>query len=123
MKTLAVKFENNNELQKQNLPGIKARIDWAILNDAESLEQFIDDLKADNIELVIRRNAQRIIYGLTYVDLNTKTVANGSDLGHKAYSAKGILAKFGQSDQVRAASYPGKEQSNSSHKKWIQISN
>ena len=33
------------------------------------------------------------VYGITYVDHQTKTVFNGSDLG-KAYSAKSILARL-----------------------------
>ncbi len=36
----------------------------------------------------------RIIYGLTYIDRNTKSVFNGSDIG-KEYSAKAILKKCG----------------------------
>lgn len=42
--------------------------------------------------MVLRQNADGVIYGITYVDHVKKTVFNGSDLG-KTYSAKAILER------------------------------
>lgn len=41
------------------------------------------------IHILLRQNANGILYGITYVDHQTKCVFNGSALG-KAYSAKAI---------------------------------
>ena len=51
-------------------------------------------LEKEKINLVIRQNDNGIVYGLTYIDHNTKCVFNGSDIG-KEYSAKVILEKCG----------------------------
>lgn len=42
------------------------------------------------------------IYGLTYIDRNTKTVVNGSDLG-KGYSAAPILKHFEETPQLKTS--------------------
>jgi hypothetical protein len=60
----------------------------------KSLLAFKEALQKEKINLVIRQNDNGIIYGLTYIDHNTKCVFNGSDIG-KEYSAKGILEKCG----------------------------
>jgi hypothetical protein len=51
-------------------------------------------LQKEKISLVIRQNDNGVIYGLTYIDHNTKCVFNGSDIG-KDYSAKTILERCG----------------------------
>lgn len=42
--------------------------------------------------MVIWKNKENIIYGLTFIDHKTKCVFNGSDLG-KQYSAKAIIER------------------------------
>ena len=49
----------------------------------------------NGINTVLRQNEQGTIYGITYVDHQTKCVFNGSVLG-KQYSAKGILERCGE---------------------------
>ena len=46
-------------------------------------------LKKQGVDTVVRRNEQGLIYGITYVDHQSKCVFNGSNLG-KAYSANAI---------------------------------
>ncbi|HMH35259.1 MAG TPA: relaxase/mobilization nuclease domain-containing protein [Puia sp.] len=94
---LARTFEENKEVQKKTIAGIRGRIDWTLLNEPINLKEFNQGLKKEDIHLVIRQNDRGIIYGLTYVDFKTKTVLNGSDLG-KVYSAKGLLERLGHSD-------------------------
>jgi len=93
LSSLFAKFESNKLLHEKFYGAVKSRIDWVLMSQPKSIESFINDLKEQQIELVIRQNDQRIIYGLTYVDLKTKSVFNGSDFG-KNYSAKGILSQF-----------------------------
>ena len=61
------------------------------------MQQLISDLNRERISVVLRQNKEGIIYGITYVDHQTKSVFNGSDLG-KAYSAKMILERTSLSE-------------------------
>lgn len=65
-----------------------------MIRPPKSLQAFKQALEKEKISLVIRQNDNGIVYGLTYIDHNTKCVFNGSDIG-KDYSAKAILEKCG----------------------------
>jgi Relaxase/Mobilisation nuclease domain len=96
---LKEKFEENKERRKADLPAIRQRVDWA-LTQSDSLREFVSQLQRDGVELVIRQNDDGRIYGLTYIDRNTKTVVNGRDLG-KGYSAAPILKHFEETPQLK----------------------
>ena len=49
--------------------------------------------------MVLRQNAEGLIYGITYVDHQTQSVFNGSALG-KLYSAKAIQKRCGLNELV-----------------------
>jgi len=91
---LEKKFEENDLLKKEYRKNLKTSIDWIMVKPPKSLPAFKEALQKEKINLVIRQNDNGIIYGLTYIDHNTKCVFNGSDIG-KEYSAKGILEKCG----------------------------
>lgn len=65
-----------------------------MIKPPRSIQAFKQALAKEKISLIIRQNESGIIYGLTYIDHNTKCVFNGSDIG-KDYSAKPILEKCG----------------------------
>jgi hypothetical protein len=56
----------------------------------------------------LRQNKDGIIYGITYIDHQTKSVFNGSDLG-KSYSAKMILERTGVAISDVAVSVAGEK--------------
>src|SRR6187549_170146 len=89
---LETKFEENELLKKEYRRNLKTSIDWIMVKPPKSLLAFKEALLKEKINLVIRQNDNEIVYGLTYIDHNTKCVFNGSDIG-KEYSAKGILEK------------------------------
>jgi len=91
---LEKKFEENELLKKEYRKNLKTSIDWIMVKPPKSLLAFKEALQKEKINLVIRQNDNGIIYGLTYIDHNTKCVFNGSDIG-KEYSAKCILEKCG----------------------------
>jgi hypothetical protein len=66
--------------------------DWTLNKGSQSLTDFMKELSKENIDVVLRKNKEGLIYGITYVDHKTKCVFNGSDLG-KSYSAKAILER------------------------------
>ncbi|HWJ28732.1 MAG TPA: hypothetical protein VNS32_19465, partial [Flavisolibacter sp.] len=72
----------------------KTTLDWVLLRPQKDLGAFTEALRKEKVALVVRQNTQGIIYGLTYIDQNTKSVFNGSDLG-KEYSANAIMLKCG----------------------------
>lgn len=92
---LEKKFEQNEQLREQDLPRMRQKVDWALRQHPSSLKDFTAALQKEGVELVIRQNDQGKVYGLTYVDNQLMTVANGSDLG-KAYSANAIVNQFTQ---------------------------
>lgn len=93
---LEKKFAENGRSRQEYKKHLKTSIDWIMLHPPKSLEQFKESLQKERISLVIRQNEQGMIYGMTYIDHTTRSVFNGSDIG-KAYSAKSILEKCGQS--------------------------
>jgi hypothetical protein len=109
---LVKKFEEN---QKQCLPHkqrIKNAIDWSLVKREQHFDGFVQSLKNEQIDTVIRQNKQGLIYGITFVDHQTKSVFKGSDLG-KGYSALNILYRLNQGQnifQTIQAHYPEKSE-------------
>lgn len=91
---LKKKFEDNEEKRKPCRQSVRDKIDLA-LEKPESIQQFIRELRKKGIATVLRLNDKGFIYGITFVDHNSKSVFNGSDLG-KTYGAAAIQQKIGQ---------------------------
>ncbi|KLT67119.1 relaxase/mobilization nuclease domain-containing protein [Pedobacter sp. BMA] len=85
------KFKLNLEKRKNHAESLKHIILEQVkkINGSTS-KQLIDRLGKKGISLIYRQNNEGRIYGLTYVDHNTRCVFNGSDLG-KQFSAKAVL--------------------------------
>ena len=71
------------------------------LDHATGKQDFIDKLKAQGIDLVLRYTDEGRIYGATYVDHNTQTVLNGSRLGRE-FSANALEQWFHNPQQAQA---------------------
>lgn len=89
LKFLEEKFASNKTNEVSNIRRVKNAIDMAFFKTQISLEELVQLLQKDGINTVFRKNAEGLIYGITYVDHTTKCVFNGSTLG-KQYSAKAI---------------------------------
>lgn len=93
LKNLEYRFVENEKLKQPFANRVKSAIDFALLKKSSAgLEQLVNALAKENISVVLRRNKEAVIYGITYVDHKTKCVFNGSDIG-KAYSANAILER------------------------------
>lgn len=66
----------------------------SVVDTIHSEGELREKLKASNIDLVIRRNDQDRIYGVTFIDHNNHCVFNGSRLG-KEFSANAFNDRFG----------------------------
>lgn len=109
LKNLEKKFEANKILREPHKKTLKTKIDWIMLQKPKSMEDLQRLLQQEKITLVIRQNEEGRVYGLTYIDNNTKCVFNGSDLG-KGYSAKAMLEKLEARHQAKEIQQPVKEQ-------------
>lgn len=89
LKFLEGKFTSNNTNEASDIRRVKNAIDMAFLRTEISLTELVKILEKDGINTVFRKNAEGLLYGITYVDHTTKCVFNGSTLG-KQYSAKAI---------------------------------
>jgi len=89
LKFLEGKFKSNSPNQISDIRRVKNAIDMAFLRTEISLRDLVKILEKDGINTVFRKNAEGLLYGITYVDHTTKCVFNGSTLG-KQYSAKAI---------------------------------
>lgn len=89
LKFLEGKFTSNTTGQISDRRRVKNAIDMAFLRTKISLTEMVQLLEKDGINTVFRKNAEGLLYGITYVDHTTKCVFNGSTLGKK-YSAKAI---------------------------------
>lgn len=94
LKELREKFAAKKIKKDALRPRLRNAIDMALLAEKIDLSTLHAALKKEGIDMVIRQNADDVIYGITYVDhrYNQKAVFNGSELG-KAYSAKAILER------------------------------
>ena len=65
------------------------------------MDELVKQLERKGIHVALRQNDAGLIYGVTYVDHQTKCIFNGSDLG-KQYSAKAMQERCqGESSAVQ----------------------
>lgn len=86
---LEQKFKANAHKPETDKRRVRNAVDMALLDGKITLEKLIDELKRQGIHTALRMAHTGLIYGITYIDHNTKCVFNGSELG-KSYSAKAI---------------------------------
>ncbi len=89
LKTIEAKFAQNDRNRQAHKQRVKNAVDLSLLNRQPSINDLQQTLSRQQIQLILRQNSSGVIYGLTYVDHQTKCVFNGSDLG-KQYSANTI---------------------------------
>jgi hypothetical protein len=65
----------------------------ASLTGSRTGSEFRADLQGKGIDLVLRRNDQGRLFGVTFIDHNSRTVLNGFALG-KEFSANALGARF-----------------------------
>jgi hypothetical protein len=89
---LEKRFIRNDVDRQQHKTRARVTIDKCLRNAVTSIEKLAEKLHKEGVSLVLRRNKDRFIYGLTFIDHRTKSIFNGSDLG-KQYSAASLLER------------------------------
>ncbi len=88
--SIKAKFAQNNEARQRYKQRVKNSVDFSFAKHPKhTLQTLQQALQKEGIDLQLRQNDNGIIFGLTYVDHQTKCVFNGSDLG-KQYSANAL---------------------------------
>jgi hypothetical protein len=94
LKFLERRFQQNFSEKQRHKLRLKNAIDYSFIKrPCQSLKELIYTLSKERIQVVLRQNEKGIIYGVTYVDHETKCVFNGSDLG-KQYSANQLQERL-----------------------------
>jgi len=90
LKNLELRFEANKKMRMPHMKRVRNCIDFAFLKNKKiSLEKLDKILCSEGINMVARKNTEGLLYGITYIDHNSKCVFNGSTLG-SSYAAKAI---------------------------------
>ena len=58
------------------------------------MEKLDKILSAEGINMIMRKNPEGLLYGITYIDHTSKCIFNGSTLG-SSYAAKAVQEKCG----------------------------
>lgn len=87
------KFEVNALLRSSHKERLQRLIDNELSAGTKNFNTLISSLISKDVFPVVRQNDAGRIYGITFIDNQTKCVFNGSDLG-KGYSAKAILDRL-----------------------------
>ncbi|BBE16055.1 conjugative transposon mobilization protein BF0132 [Aquipluma nitroreducens] len=95
LKFLEEKFKENESKRMPHKARIKNAIDMILTREKVTLHKLIKALEKQGIHVAQRKSNTGLIYGITYVDHQTKCVFNGSALG-KQYSAKAIQERCQQ---------------------------
>ena len=91
---LEKQFKLNEALRMPHKARIQKAIQGVFNKGARpTVSDFVARLSKENIVPVFRQNESGRVYGLTFIDNQTRVVFNGSDLG-KEYSAKSLLERL-----------------------------
>ncbi len=95
LKFLEEKFKENESKRMPHKARVKNAIDMILTRERGTLQDLIKILEKQGIHVALRKSNTGLIYGITYIDHQTKCVFNGSVLG-KQYSAKAIQERCQQ---------------------------
>lgn len=113
---LELKFKENELKRQPDAKRLKNAIDFALLKKYGSLNELVKALEKERISATVRRSQTGVVYGLTYIDHQTKAVFNGSDLG-KEYAAKKVIERL----DLQQTNEPAAEQKQEQSKQKSQI--
>ena len=90
---LQARFAAGEKKKGPHKAALKEKIDQSLSAAPTGLEGLMKDLNKKGVFTLPRSNGEGRLYGITYVDHETRCVFNGSDLG-KGYSAAGMEARL-----------------------------
>lgn len=109
LKKLEENYAPNDAKRRPYKARIKNEIDRLFIGKTPTLDELMKQLERKGIHVALRQNDAGLIYGITYVDHQTKCVFNGSALG-KQYSAKAIQERCSYKEAVKPELLPQRGQ-------------
>jgi hypothetical protein len=100
LKFLEEKYIPNDAKRQPFKSRVKNEIDRLFISKTPTLDELVKQLERKGIHVALRQNDAGLIYGITYVDHQTKSVFNGSALG-KQYSAKAIQERCESKEPIK----------------------
>ena len=100
LKFLEEKYIPNDAKRQPFKSRVKNEIDRLFIGKTPTLDEVVKQLERKGIHVALRQNDAGLIYGITYVDHQARSVFNGSALG-KPYSAKAIQERCGFKETVK----------------------
>jgi Relaxase/Mobilisation nuclease domain len=83
LKFLEARFDQNRPRKENNLRSIRTRVEWTLRQGPKNLKEFTEVLGKEDIKAVLWQNESGWAYGITFLDLKTRTAVNGRDLGRE----------------------------------------
>jgi hypothetical protein len=99
LKALEDRFRLNEVLRKPLRERLKNVIDEILAKPIDKAK-FQQELHKKGIQVIFRQNEEGRLYGVTFVDHQSKAVFNGSNLG-KAYSAASFITRFANTTELK----------------------
>lgn len=96
LKRLEERYTANSLAREPMTQVLRQKIDTC-LPRAQNIDQLTELLTTKNVFTLVRKNSEGRVYGITYVDNDSRCVFNGSDLG-KQYSAAGLQNQLKRTD-------------------------
>lgn len=90
---LEKKYSTNEPSKEPLKQRTRTALDNCLAVSPKSMKDLVKALEQQQVYTVLRQNAEGRLYGITFVDNQTKCVFNGSDLG-KGYSAVAIQCRL-----------------------------
>jgi hypothetical protein len=78
---LEKQFIQNQTLKQQSLQRVVTEVRWQLFINSENLKEAAQKLAWANIRMVLRRDKTGACKEITYIDLRSKCIFSGSDLG------------------------------------------
>lgn len=120
LKDIEARFLRNDVGRQQYKTKARVAIDKSLRTSVTCIEKLAEKLSKEGVDLILRRNRDGFIYGVTCIDHRTKSIFNGSDLG-KQYSAAALLERCGQNAvQAGALIFPTMEKTANNEEKHQQ---
>ena len=97
---LEIKFLSNDILKSKFKESVKTSIDECIGKPISDIKNLQVALEQKQIYLLLRKNNEGRLYGVTFVDNKNKCVFNGSDLG-KTYSISALQNRLTAHENIK----------------------
>ncbi len=104
LKNLTVRYEINRKNREPLKQKLKHTIDTCITKSPAYLMQLKSLLEQEKVKVLTRQNESGRLYGITFVDMENRSVFNGSEIG-KSYSVSGILKQLNGSQNSQARNH------------------